>query len=136
MEEYAQIVDKIRGALLGGAVGDALGWPIEFQSLAQIRSEYGPAGVTGFLPGRPVPHRITDDTQMTLFTAEGLLRCPAGADPIPSLRRAYLRWLDTQYHPGPGPTPDGWLATQQFLYDVRAPGNACMGGPASAAEGL
>ncbi|MFC9898191.1 ADP-ribosylglycohydrolase family protein [Nocardia sp. NPDC127579] len=128
MEEYAEIVDKVRGAFLGGAVGDALGWPIEFLSLDRIREEYGSTGVTGFLPGRPLPHRITDDTQMTLFSAEALLRTPPGADPIPALRRAYLRWLDTQRGPGPGPAPDGWLAAQQFLYDVRAPGNACMGG--------
>ncbi|MEV0245872.1 ADP-ribosylglycohydrolase family protein [Nocardia sp. NPDC050712] len=128
MEEYAQIVDKVRGALLGGAVGDALGWPIEFLALEVIREEYGGAGVTGFLPGRSVPHGITDDTQMTLFTTEGLLRCPPGRDPVPALRRAYLRWLDTQQKSGPGPTPDGWLASQYFLYAVRAPGNACMSG--------
>ncbi|MEU8899441.1 ADP-ribosylglycohydrolase family protein [Nocardia sp. NPDC048505] len=128
MEEYAEIVDKVRGALLGGAVGDALGWPIEFQTLDQIRAEHGEAGVTGFPPGQPLPHRITDDTQMTLFTAEGLLRSPAGADPVPELRRAYLRWLVTQHDAGPGPEPDGWLAAQQFLYAARAPGNACMSG--------
>ena len=42
--------DRYRGCLLGGAVGDALGAGIEFSSLAEIRSEHGPAGVTGYVP--------------------------------------------------------------------------------------
>lgn len=46
---------KIRGSLLAGAVGDALGAPVEFMSLEEIRHQHGPAGVTGYLPayGRP-----------------------------------------------------------------------------------
>ncbi|ONM46413.1 ADP-ribosylglycohydrolase family protein [Nocardia donostiensis] len=130
MRDYEKIFDRVRGAMLGGAIGDALGWPIEFYSLPQIRSSYGEAGVTDFLPGRVpgAPQQITDDTQMTLFTAEGLLRWQLGTDPVPVLRRAYLRWLATQQEPGPGPQPDGWLASLPFLYAVRAPGNACMSG--------
>ncbi|WP_040792535.1 ADP-ribosylglycohydrolase family protein [Nocardia paucivorans] len=130
MRDYEKLVDKVRGTILGGAVGDALGWPIEFLSLRQIRAHHGNGGVTGFLPGPAPggPQQITDDTQMTLFTAEGLLRCPPGIDPVPVLRRAYLRWLTTQREPGPGPRPDGLLAGMQFLYAVRAPGNACMNG--------
>jgi ADP-ribosylglycohydrolase len=42
--------DRYRGCLLGGAVGDALGAGIEFMSLAEIRRQYGPAGVTGYVP--------------------------------------------------------------------------------------
>ncbi|MTE15157.1 ADP-ribosylglycohydrolase family protein [Nocardia sp. CT2-14] len=123
--------------MLGGAIGDALGWPIEFLSLEQIRTRYGAAGITGFLPG-PVPEapqQITDDTQMTLFTAEGLLRCPPGADAAPVLRRAYLRWWDTQRQDRPGPDADGWLAGHRFLYAMRSPGNACMTGLRRQADG-
>jgi len=67
--------DRIRGSLLAGAVGDALGAPVEFVSWSEIRDGHGPRGVTGYLPafGRP-GGAITDDTQMTLFTAEGLIR--------------------------------------------------------------
>ncbi|GAA1609189.1 ADP-ribosylglycohydrolase family protein [Nocardia ninae] len=130
MVDYAMIFDRVRGSLLGGAVGDALGWPIEFQTLTQIRDRYGADGVTGFLPQHDdgAPQQITDDTQMTLFTAEGLLRSVPGTDPMPALRRAYLRWLQTQQAEGPAADSDGWLMSQPFLHAVRAPGNACMSG--------
>ncbi|MEV3964136.1 ADP-ribosylglycohydrolase family protein [Nocardia sp. NPDC050193] len=137
MRDNETLVDRIRGTLVGGAIGDALGWPIEFLPLDSIRARYGPGGVTGFLPGPDpdAPQAITDDTQMTLFTAEGLLRCPPGEDPAPALRRAYLRWLRTQQEPGPESRPDGWLAGLPFLYAVRAPGNACMSGLRRQASG-
>ena len=134
---------RIRGCLLGGAIGDALGNPIEFSSLGGIRAAYGEAGVTGLVPDDSgAAGRITDDTQMTLFTAEGLIRAHArasatgtGGEEIAVIRRAYRRWLDTQNHPEPPPprTPDdvgrsGWLRTHQWLYARRAPGNACLSG--------
>ncbi|MEU6564134.1 ADP-ribosylglycohydrolase family protein [Nocardia nova] len=130
MQDHTTIFDRYRGVLLGGAVGDALGWPIEFLKLEQIRDRFGADGLTDFAPAASdsAPEHITDDTQMTLFTAEGLLRCVPGADPVPVLRRAYLRWLRTQREPEPDPRPDGWLAGLPYLYAVRAPGNACMGG--------
>lgn len=137
MVDYTTIFDRVRGSLLGGAVGDALGWPIEFLRLEQIRQRYGDDGVTGFLPQHAVdaPQQITDDTQMTLFTAEGLLRSQPGADPVPALRRAYLRWLQTQRQEEPAPYVDGWLASLPFLYATRAPGNACMSGLNQQARG-
>ncbi len=131
VQEYTKLVDRVRGSLLGGAVGDALGWPIEFYELDAIREFHGPQGVTGFVPighDPGAPQQITDDTQMTLFTAEGLLRLPPGADPAPVLARAYLRWLRTQREDGPVLAPDGWLASRAFLYARRSPGNACVSG--------
>lgn len=132
------VFDRVRGSLLGGAVGDALGWPIEFLQLTQIRQRYGAEGLTGFLPqyAEGAPQQITDDTQMTLFTAEGLLRSEPGADPVPALRRAYLRWLQTQRQEEPAADTDGWLASLPFLYAVRAPGNACMSGLGQQARGF
>ena len=97
--------DRYRGCLLGGAVGDALGAGIEFSSLAEIRDEHGPAGVTGYVLCYGRTGAITDDTQMTLFTAEGLLRARQhdAADPI---WRAYQRWLLTRdLGPGQGRNP-------------------------------
>jgi ADP-ribosylglycohydrolase len=145
-DETAARRARIRGCLLGGAIGDALGNPIEFRSLQGIRGVYGEAGVTGLVPDESgAAGRITDDTQMTLFTAEGLIRAHARASAkgvegiegteIAIVRQAYLRWLDTQNHPTPPPprTPDdvrrsGWLRTHPWLYARRAPGNACLSG--------
>ena len=55
-------------------MGDALGAPIEFLRLEQIRERHGPEGVTGYEEAYGRLGAITDDTQMTLFTAEGFLR--------------------------------------------------------------
>ena len=73
--------DRIRGSLIGGAIGDALGYPVEFiDSFNEIQSQYGEHGITrlevrwtevdAVSVGKSV---VSDDTQMTLFTANGLL---------------------------------------------------------------
>jgi ADP-ribosylglycohydrolase len=122
--------DRYRGCLLGGAVGDALGAGIEFMSLDEIRRRYGPAGVTGYVPCYGRPSAITDDTQMTLFTAEGLLRARRGGGDVPgALWQACQRWLLTQGVRGSGGTDggaDGWLIGQEFLHHQRAPGTTCL----------
>ncbi len=125
---------RIRGSLLAGAVGDALGAPVEFLTLEEIHARLGPAGVTGHLPayGR-AGGAITDDTQMTLFTAEGVIRALVrgshrGIVHIPSvLHRAYLRWLVTQGETsGTQHGPPGWLIGVEDLHARRAPGSTCL----------
>jgi ADP-ribosylglycohydrolase len=135
---------RVRGCLLGGAVGDALGAGIEFDSIAQIRAKFGPAGVTGMTEAYGRLGAITDDTQMTLFTAEGLLRASSRGygrgiypDIASVLDHAYSRWLLTQGIRPPhweqawrdghqGPDGDGWLVKVQGLHHRRAPGNTCL----------
>ncbi len=68
------MTDRIRGCFLGGAVGDALGAPVEFERIDGIRSRFGPAGIAELAEAGERAGAITDDTQMTLFTAEGLIR--------------------------------------------------------------
>ena len=118
--------DRYRGCLLGGAVGDALGAGIEFESLAEIRHNHGPSGIRGYVPAYGRTGAITDDTQMTLFTAEGLLcdqlRPESSRDPAAAIWRAYQRWLSTQY----GEPSSGWLSSQEFLHHGRAPGMTCL----------
>ncbi|WP_109565914.1 ADP-ribosylglycohydrolase family protein [Jannaschia seohaensis] len=65
--------DKIRACFLGGAIGDALGAEVEFWSLDRIRREF-PDGLTELIEHDGIRGAITDDTQMSLFTAEGLIR--------------------------------------------------------------
>jgi hypothetical protein len=94
--------DRVRGCLLGGAVGDALGAPVEFMSYPEIKRRYGRGGIRDFAAAYGRVGAITDDTQMTLFTAEGLLRAhnrsiDRGICHPPSVVwRAYQRWLSTQ----------------------------------------
>ncbi|XVQ89157.1 ADP-ribosylglycohydrolase family protein [Microbispora siamensis] len=119
---------SVMGCMLGGAIGDALGNPVEFMSLVQIRAAHGPDGLRDM-----VSTEVTDDTQMTLFTAEGLIRARLHRiDPVEAVRSAYLRWLDTQQFPEP-PAADevlrnGWLRQEGWLYARRAPGTACLSG--------
>ena len=64
--------DKFRGCLVGGAAGDALGYAVEFMREKRIFSTYGEKGITEYELDEGLA-RISDDTQMTLFTATGLL---------------------------------------------------------------
>jgi len=121
--------DRIRGCLLGGAIGDALGAPTEFMSLAAIEDRYGPGGVTGFEGQYGRAGDITDDTQMTLFTAEGLLDAKTtGGDPRMSIWEAYQRWHLTQTQTYRAESaPAGGLASRPEMWATRAPGTTCMG---------
>ncbi|MFF4501784.1 ADP-ribosylglycohydrolase family protein [Streptomyces sp. NPDC001401] len=139
LETAAVYRARVRGCLLGGAVGDALGYPVEFASLDRIRSRFGERGVTGLVPGDlGLTGLISDDTQMTLFTVEALIPAHArerergiGGAWAQMLRQAYERWLETQSKPGPEQgTPTGGLISEPWLYARRAPGNACLSGVA------
>lgn len=122
------------GCLLGGAAGDALGAPVEFYRLDEIKSLYGERGITkpDFESGCA---EVTDDTQMTIFTADGLLKSalksfdehkPANREIV---HDSYMNWLLTQVrHTPPGDNFNGWVADIPELYSRRAPGNTCLGG--------
>ncbi|MBC7963141.1 MAG: ADP-ribosylglycohydrolase family protein [Steroidobacteraceae bacterium] len=125
------------GCLLGGAVGDALGRPIEFEGMEEIIKVFGPDGILDMVPGEGGLFEITDDTQMTLFTAEGLLRAWTTArhnggvpDFAAAVRRSYLCWLKTQgetaISSNPGIFADGWLLSIEGLHRRRAPGDTCL----------
>ena len=121
--------ERIHGSLLLGAIGDALGAGVEFMPLSEIEELFGPEGTTDFTPFYGHDAAITDDTQMTLFTAEGLIRAAAdGTDPIKEgVWSAYQRWYHTQGGPLPeGTDPTSGLLGVPELHDLRAPGNTCL----------
>lgn len=133
--EQQDFRSRVRGCLLGGAIGDALGAGIEFEALSAIRQTHGAAGVTDYVQAYGRLGAITDDTQMTLFSADGLIRAHVRRDtgawhPPTDVHAAYLRWLATQRDWGPDERKgtDGWLAREEWLYARRAPGNACLSG--------
>lgn len=126
--------DKIRGSLIGGAIGDALGYPVEFMSLAAIKNKYGKDGITDFEINEKSKAIVSDDTQMTLFTANGLMfgvtrwaTYGALADLPSFVMTAYEEWYQTQtkvkdynaYH-------TCWIRDIKELNVCRAPGNTCL----------
>ena len=107
-------LDNAKGFLYGLAIGDALGKPTEFLSLAEIKTRYGKQGITEL----PDPALYTDDTQMSIAIAEALIR--AGDQDIETLmqevRHEFIKWS----HP-----PD----------NNRAPGQTCLAGVANMESG-
>jgi ADP-ribosylglycohydrolase len=127
-ERYAA---RVRGCLLGGAIGDALGAPVEFWPVERILAEYGEQGVRSYRDGAWPAGTITDDTQMTLFTVDGLIGAGIRRDrglglTVGVVHRAYDDWLDTQQLPAPDPHERRLLRSQAWLYARRAPGNTCL----------
>lgn len=127
--------DRARGCFLAGALGDALGAAVEFFTLPQIQSVYGPAGIQALDRAYGFLGAITDDTQMTLFTAEGLIRAHVRftlkgiCHPPSVVAYAYQRWLHTQgeqAHPNTLELGKGWLLSQGELHHRRAPGATCL----------
>ncbi|MBE6307403.1 MAG: hypothetical protein E7084_07095 [Bacteroidales bacterium] len=136
-EKAKRVADCIRGCLMAGAAGDALGYVVEFINRRAILSRFGEQGITKFALDSNGKALISDDTQMTLFTANGLLMgltrgCMRGigARPEKYVKEAYLDWYYTQtgrkkvmsfgdWHPT-------WLRDLPQMAQYRAPGSTCL----------
>lgn len=128
-------LSAVRGCLLGGAIGDALGYPIEFEGPGEkLAARYG-LGAPSSLRFANGSNAFSDDTQMTLFVAEGLIRARqrhidrgnSSAEGI--VQRALVRWLITQERVPSSISAEmgnGWLFKQGGLHVRRAPGNTCL----------
>ena len=131
-------LDRFRGCLIGGAAGDALGYAVEFLGENQIFKKYGSTGITAYAL-RNGAAEISDDTQMTLFTASGLLSGAAnGAEScLCSVQRMYQCWYRTQTESYPlrDQNTDTWLLTVPELFSCRAPGTTCMSAIEQGANG-
>lgn len=141
-----EIKERFKGCLLGGAIGDALGYPVEFMSLNQIKHTYGQKGLTDLIVNKENNVAIiSDDTQMTLFTADGLLLAylgikeeGTGSYAGSGIYQSYLRWLYTQtgeikdeklLNKTPYEQEDNeeaFILNIEELYSRRAPGNTCL----------
>ena len=117
-------LNRIQGCLIGGGAGDALGYAVEFDGESRIFRTYGPEGIREYERKDGVG-RISDDTQMTLYTAEALV---LEGTPIENIYHAYLDWLKTQRWPGGQATVGRytWLNSVPELNYPRAPGNTCL----------
>ena len=148
-EDRQKYLSAIKGSLLGGAIGDALGYPVEFMSCSSIIKQHGEGGIQryekDFETGLAL---ISDDTQMTLFTATAMLvgdtrmamRGIAGS-PESYVNHAYHDWYNCQCGSS---VPDdngswwnndvshsrgmntSWLSYLPEMHQRRAPGNTCL----------
>ncbi|MGQ4514350.1 ADP-ribosylglycohydrolase family protein [Streptomyces sp. DW26H14] len=122
--EQLDFRSRVRGCLLGGAIGDTLG-----------AGASGAPPEPGSAPEEPdlvaVHGRrgaVTWATQLTLFTVDGLIRAQIRHDrghwhPPTDIHRAHLRWYATQHDWGPDErrADNGWLAMEEWLYARRDP---------------
>jgi len=126
------IKDKILGSLLGGAIGDALGYPIEFEKNVKEKeiTRYKEKGI------------ISDDTQMTLFTANALIWGETRGvlkgitlNPTEAIYLAYKDWYDTQSGTITNANKITWIKNIPELNANRAPGNTCLSALSSGTKG-
>ncbi|MGI6218834.1 MAG: ADP-ribosylglycohydrolase family protein [Bacteroidaceae bacterium] len=115
IENQKEIIkDSIRGCLMAGAAGDALGYTVEFMSRDHILSQYGRKGITQFELAENGKAWVSDATRMTLFTACGMLT---------NVTRGYMRGIGgaPEYY-----TSYNWLCNQPELTHRSASGSTRM----------
>ena len=123
---------RFLGSMLGGAVGDALGYAVEFKGINEIRRIYGENGISDYKLTDGVA-LISDDTQMTLFTANGILYAETRGrlrgilgDYYIYIADSYNDWLRTQGYKAKDRPVTSWILNDKRLHSLRAPGNTCL----------
>ena len=134
-------LDRIRGSMIGGAAGDALGYAVEFDREGDIFRRYGAEGIQEYeLDSYTGKALISDDTQMALFTANGILFGETrgslrGMGGVPSIYMSdfYEEWLWTQkmsfeeyWERDHYRKTRSWLMHVPELFSSRAPGLTCL----------
>lgn len=117
------ISDQVLGCIYGLAIGDALGFPIEFYDFQAIAKEFGPQGVTDFIPpyhGRFPLGAYSDDTQMSLAIAKGLL-----ASNNPCDVEDVMKHITQQF-----------IAWNNSTFNNRFPGMTCIKGCKNLEQGI
>lgn len=124
----------VKGCIYGGATGDALGYAIEFDRENEIFSKYGENGIQEYEYNKNGEAIISDDTQMTLFTAEAIVYAKKNNVSVrQAARQAYIDWLITQTVNFENRKKIKefdehitWLSNVKELYSPRLPGITCM----------
>jgi len=90
-----ELISRIKGALFGLAVGDALGAPVEFMTSGEIKTKFGVLKEMvggGWL--RLKPGQVTDDTDMSLCVARAI--CHKGEWDLTGIADNFASWLKTK----------------------------------------
>ncbi|MFJ9154204.1 ADP-ribosylglycohydrolase family protein [Streptomyces sp. NPDC102270] len=127
-------VERALGAVIGSAVGDALGAPFEFGPEGAFSDRFPEPGHGGEMCGGGGwdPGEATDDTQMAVLVAESLVEC--GGLELPDVYRRFQRWaaaepkdigLQTEAVLS---SDDSWdiAAALHFQVNQRAAGNGAL----------
>ena len=90
--------NKVKGAVYGFAIGDAMGATTEFMTADQIRKKYG--RVTSILGGGWLglePGEVTDDTQMTMCVMDAIMKMPKDHNQFKKVcEQNFIRWFDSK----------------------------------------
>ena len=120
--EPTLLTNHLTGALLGLAIGDAMGASVEFQPPGSFEP------VTGFRSGGPFNLSAgywTDDTSLALCSAESLIRC-GGFDPEDHQNR-FQRWYREGYLSSTGTCFDIGNQTRKAIHQYEKTGNLYVG---------
>lgn len=120
-----ELSDRAVGALLGLAVGDAVGATVEFMPPGSFEPV---TDMVGGGPHRLEPGQWTDDTSMALCLAESLLEC-GSFDPLDQMQR-YVRWYREGYLSSTGVCFDIGNATRAALHRFEQGGDPYAGSEA------
>lgn len=128
------MIDKYKACLIGGAIGDALGYAVEFKSEPEIFGQYEKNGITDYelRNGKAI---VSDDTQMTLFTADGMIRGYYTGSYTDSVYNSYKEWYITQTVTMHNNNYRSWLMEIPELWNRRSPGMTCMSEISSGIKG-
>lgn len=125
--------DRIRGAMIGCAAGDALGYPVKVLSEAAIVERYGLRGITAYDLDESGTAHFTADTQLMLLSANGILFAHTrGAlrgimAPVYQYFDAfYMDWYRLQTEKQPRRARCGWINAYPALSAKRAPSPTSM----------
>ena len=126
--------DKIKVSIIGGAIGDALGYPVEFvYSFHNIQDKYGENGIVNYdleytwLNDEIRKAQVSDDTQMTLYTLEALMQhANSNVEIIQNVTNAYLIWMSFQTGQNVHVKDTYKVSRLPELNQRRAPGNTCL----------
>ena len=88
--------DKIKGALYGFAIGDAMGATVEFMTEQEIKNKH--QRVDNLIGGGWLhlkPGDVTDDTQMMICIIDAIMECSSVRECMKLIVRNFVKWFNS-----------------------------------------